>query len=413
MIKLSKKIFKVPVNVLLVTLVVTSCISLYLPIPLFAQESVSAAGASDVLILDGKDTPNDGGGSIDLKFEIKDKSILDKTYNVIIMRKIAGDGAVNGSTEDYKEVKQLDVSTKRYNDKKGIEDGIPYSYVVKLVDKSNNVLFTSPSYGPFISSPQWYNTEKTAVLILSIISIFIILLFINLAKQGRNLYIRPLAGIKAIEDAVGRATEMGKPCIYIPGISTIDDISTLASISILSKISEVIANYQSRIVIPNYEPIVYSVIDEVVKNAYVKAGRPDAYKQEDVYYLTGRQFAYASGIAGLMSREKPAANFFLGWFMAESLILAEAGAMTGAIQIAGTDSISQIPFFIVACDYTLIGEELYAAGAYMGGDSKLLGGLKGQDYVKLVLMIILVVLFFLKLAGVEGIDTLLVGGGGH
>ncbi|MBF0300702.1 MAG: hypothetical protein HQK51_18455, partial [Oligoflexia bacterium] len=318
---------------------------------------------------------------------------------------------VDGSSDEFKEVKQLDGTAKRYNDKKNIEDGVKYLYMVNLKDKADKILFTSPIYGPFISSPQWFNTEKSAVLVLSIISIFIILIFITLAKQGRSFYVRPLAGIKAIEDAVGRATEMGKPCIYIPGISTIDDISTLASISILSKISEVIANYQSRIVIPNYEPIVYSVIDEVVKNAYVKAGRPDAYRQEDVYYLTGRQFAYASGIAGLMAREKPAANFFLGWFMAESLILAEAGAMTGAIQIAGTDSISQIPFFIVACDYTLIGEELYAAGAYMGGDSKLLGGLKGQDYVKLVLMIILVVLFILKLAGVQGIDTLLVGGG--
>jgi hypothetical protein len=184
----------------------------------------------------------------------------------------------------------------------------------------------------------------------------------------------------------------------------------LASISILSKIAEVIANYQSRIVIPNYDPIVYSVIDEVVKSAYVKTGRPDAYRAEDVYYLTGRQFAYASGIAGLMAREKPAANFFLGYFMAEALLLAEAGSMTGAIQIAGTDSISQIPFFIVACDYTLIGEELYAAGAYMGNDVKLLGGLKGQDYVKLVLMITLVTLFILKCCGVPGIDTILVGG---
>lgn len=367
--------------------------------------SLNNVKAEDIFTLEGKDTPNDKGNSIDLRFTINDKATIDKTFNVVIMRKVEGDSA------DFAEVKTLDVTAKRYNDKKGVEDGVNYIYTVKLMDKDGKAVFTSPVYGPFISSPQWFNSEKTAVLILSIISIFIILLFINLAQQGRKLYVRPLAGIKAIEDAVGRATEMGKPCIYIPGISTIDDISTLASISILSKISEVIANYQSRIVIPNYEPIVYSVIDEVVKNAYVKAGRPDAYRQEDVYYLTGRQFAYASGIAGLMSREKPAANFFLGWFMAESLILAEAGSMTGAIQIAGTDSISQIPFFIVACDYTLIGEELYAAGAYMGGDSKLLGGLKGQDYVKLVLMVVLVVLFFLKLAGVQGIDTLLVGGG--
>ncbi|OFZ51986.1 MAG: hypothetical protein A2381_00650 [Bdellovibrionales bacterium RIFOXYB1_FULL_37_110] len=239
----------------------------------------------------------------------------------------------------------------------------------------------------------------------------VILIFIRIAKSGRKLYVRPLAGVQAIEDAVGRATEMGKPMIYSPGISVISDIATLASISILSRVSEIVAEFGSRLIVPNYDPIVYSVTDEVVKGAYVKVGRPDAYKADDVYFLTQRQFAYASGVSGLMAREKPAANFFLGWFMAESLILAEAGSMTGAIQIAGTDSISQIPFFIVACDYTLIGEELYAAATLMGEDTRLLGGLKGQDYVKLIAMILLIVLFILKLCGVPGIESLLVVGG--
>ncbi|OFZ39158.1 MAG: hypothetical protein A2504_04970 [Bdellovibrionales bacterium RIFOXYD12_FULL_39_22] len=261
-----------------------------------------------------------------------------------------------------------------------------------------------------MSAPQWFNSKKIANLIFAIVSIAIILIFIRLARKGKDLYIRHLAGVDAIEDAVGRATEMGKPCVYSPGIDPIESIATLASISILSKISQTVAEYDSRMIIPNFDPVVYSVIDEVVRDAYIKTGRPDAYKSDDVYFLTNGQFAYASGISGLMARETPAANFFLGFFMAESLILAEAGSMTGAIQIAGTDSISQIPFFIVACDYTLIGEELYAAGALMGDDPRLKGGIKGQDYVKLVAMIVLVVLFTLKLFGVAGIDKILVGG---
>ena len=63
-----------------------------------------------------------------------------------------------------------------------------------------------------------------------------------------------------------------------------------------------------------------------------------------------------------------------------------------AIQIAGTDMVTQLPFFIVACDYTLIGEELYAAGAYMGGDPKLTGGLKGQDWCKALAICCILVL---------------------
>ncbi|MEO0077341.1 MAG: DUF6754 domain-containing protein, partial [candidate division WOR-3 bacterium] len=106
---------------------------------------------------------------------------------------------------------------------------------------------------------------------------------------------------------------------------------------------------------------------------------------------------YAAAVDGIMVREKPATNFFLGMFWAESLILAETGATTGAIQIAGTDSIYQLPFFITACDYTLIGEELYAASAYLSREPLLLGSLVGQDYGKVVIVILLIIISILML----------------
>ena len=69
----------------------------------------------------------------------------------------------------------------------------------------------------------------------------------------------------------------------------------------------------------------------------------------------------------------------MGTFFAESLILAETGNSIGAIQIAGTSEAAQLPFFIAACDFTLIGEELFAASAYLSGEPQQLGSLKGQD----------------------------------
>lgn len=88
-----------------------------------------------------------------------------------------------------------------------------------------------------------------------------------------------------------------------------------------------------------------------------------------------------------MVREKPAANFLIGSFFAESLILAETGQSVGAIQIAGTAELAQLPFFVTTCDYTLIGEELYAASAYLSREPLLLGTIKAQDTIKAILMI--------------------------
>ena len=110
-----------------------------------------------------------------------------------------------------------------------------------------------------------------------------------------------------------------------------------------------------------------------------------------VYYVTDDQFGYAAALDGIMVREKPATIFLLGSFYAESLILAETGNSIGAIQIAGTAQPSQLPFFVAACDYTLIGEELYAAGAYLSASRAQLGSLKGQDMGKAIILVLLLV----------------------
>jgi hypothetical protein len=119
----------------------------------------------------------------------------------------------------------------------------------------------------------------------------------------------------------------------------------------------------------------------------MEAGRPDSYREDLNFFVSQDQFSYAASVDGMISREKPAACFFMGYFMAESLLLAEVGATSGAIQIAGTDVEHQLPFFFTACDYTLIGEELYAAGAYLSKEPMLLSALKVQDFGKLVVMV--------------------------
>jgi len=144
-------------------------------------------------------------------------------------------------------------------------------------------------------------------------------------------------------------------------------------------------------VVPNRDPVVLTVAQEVVREAYIDQGRPDAYKEDNIFFVTDDQFSFTATTCAIMMREKPAANFFMGYYYAESLLLAETGAATGAIQIAGTDAQPQLPFFITTCDYTLIGEELYAASAYLSREPMLLGSLKGQDVAKALLMLLIII----------------------
>lgn len=237
----------------------------------------------------------------------------------------------------------------------------------------------------------WFDMSKLNVLIFVSIFSILILYFISLARKNPNLFIRHIPGLDAIEETIGRATEMGRPILYLNGLLDMSSLSTIASTSILGKVARKVANYDSQIMVPCYDPIVMSVCQEVVKESYAEAGRPDAFKEDNIFFITNDQFAYAAAVDGIIMRHKPAANLFMGYYYAESLLIAETGVATGAMQIAGTDAITQLPFFITTCDYTLMGEELYAASAYLSREPLQLGSLKGQDYSKGFIILVLIV----------------------
>jgi hypothetical protein len=185
---------------------------------------------------------------------------------------------------------------------------------------------------------------------------------------------------------VGRATEMGRPILFVPGLSSLGDIATIASMVILGRIAKKAAEYDTRLLVPNTDYYVMPLAQEIVKESFYEAGRPDAYDQNNIFFVSTEQFPYVAGVNGTMIREKTATNFYMGTFYAEALLMTETGNATGAIQIAGTDAVTQIPFFITTCDYTLIGEEFYAASAYMSKDPEILGTLKAQDYFKFIIL---------------------------
>jgi len=337
------------------------------------------------------DTPNDNGHSITVswKLSVDDGAGRNNVVSYEVLRSDSPDGEF--------EVRGLAPAGENTFEDKGAKEKQDANYLpphkdfyYKVRARGDGLFSVSSVSAPAHAFGQWYHTGKTPVVVAVLLFSTFCLVFITVARKGKELYIRPLAGIEAVDDAIGRATEMGKPILYILGLGSADMIATIASFTILSRVAKKVAEYQTPILIPCCDPIVMAVAQETVRSAYLEAGRPDQYKEENIYYLTSMQFAYVAGVNGIMLREKPATNFYLGKFYAESLLLAETGSLAGSIQISGTDEIAQIPFFVAATDYTLIGEELYAASAYLGREPILLGTLKGQDWGKAVVMIALI-----------------------
>ncbi len=322
------------------------------------------------------DTPDDGGSSITIEVLGIDKELR----NGYIYRNSPEDTTFEFlgllSRTLYKYVDDNATNSKEYM----------YKVVLEFED-TTLTLFT----GPVSAKAQWYNKTRTSTLIFLIIFSAFVIWFIQLARKNpEGLFIRKIPALDAIDEAVGRSTEMGKPTFFIHGLSGITDAGTLAALTILRRVSSKVAEYDTPIIVTNYDPIVMAASAETVKQAYAEVGKIDYFNEKNIVYLTYEQFGYTAGVDGLMIRENPGAVFLQGYFYAESLILAETGHSVGAIQIAGTTAATQLPFFIAACDYVLIGEETLAASSYIGREPVMLGSVKGSDYGKLFIMLFIV-----------------------
>ncbi|HUG93411.1 MAG TPA: fibronectin type III domain-containing protein [Planctomycetaceae bacterium] len=270
-----------------------------------------------------------------------------------------------------------------------LERGEPYFVRVAAVGSDGEESAYVETTEPVRATREWFSGANFWMGLITLLIGASVVGFILLARRGIPLRIRKIAGLEAVDEAVGRATEMGRPCLFVPGVQDINDIQTVAGLTILSRVARTAAEYDARIEVPTSRSLVMTTAREAVQSAYLAAGRPDAYHEDNIYYVTDEQFGYVAYLSGHMVREKPAACFYMGSFFAESLILAETGHSIGAIQVAGTAQPAQLPFFVAACDYTLIGEEFFAASAYLSGDPDQLGSLKGQDVGKVIVAVLL------------------------
>lgn len=356
-------------------------------------QTTSAAPAPPAAVT-AADHPWDAGDKIDVRITLSPDDVKDADPPAVTGYKIQVAPDVTGP---FPEVDFVATPDEAYRDGavlhtiEKLERNKPYFIRVAAVGPDGSVSEPVILPDPVRPTRQWFDGGRVWLAVMTAVLCGSVLLYIGLARSGRPLRVRKIAGLEAVDEAVGRATEMGRSVMFIPGIQDMNDIQTIAGITILARVARTAAEYNARVEVPTSRSLVMTAARETVQASFLAAGRPDAFNQDDIYYVTDEQFGYVAYLGGAMVREKPAACFYMGSFFAESLILAETGNSIGAIQVAGTAQPAQLPFFVAACDYTLIGEEFFAASAYLSGEPDQLGSLKGQDVGKIVVAAFLVI----------------------
>ena len=212
-------------------------------------------------------------------------------------------------------------------------------------------------------------------------------------KSKKQIYIRRVPGLDAIEEAIGRSAEMGKPVICSFGIGGFT-YWTLAGLAILSHVAHLCAKTGSRLIVPtgggDQSLIVRPVAEEIVKTAYTLEGAEDQYNPDDLPFLSGQQYAYVGGYVGIMQRVRPGSVIMTGSHASDAMNIAETSNAVGAITITSGSYISNVAALACASDYILIGEEAPAAGAYLSDDPAQRASIRVQDLFKWLALAIII-----------------------
>ena len=229
------------------------------------------------------------------------------------------------------------------------------------------------------------------IVVLLIAFAAFILLNIWRVRKGRDVYLRKIPGLEVIDEVIGQATEQDRAIMFNPGMQGLG-VDLFCSLAVMGYVVRRAARLSMPVYVPLSDPLAYAMAEEYWKDGYAAVGKEGLFPVEGhLRYMTDNQSAYAAGVAGWIKRDNVAASLLFGNYGYEALVLAEAGQQAGAVQIACTPSFFQVPFFMVSCDYTVFGEEFYAAGAYFSRDPVLTGSLVGQDWSKLLLLVLIVI----------------------
>lgn len=256
-------------------------------------------------------------------------------------------------------------------------------------------------------------TESQSLPLLSLVLFWAITLYWGWkSSKGEPLHIRSLPQIEAIDDGIGRAAEMGRPCYHLPGAYTTARKAwitvAIAGINVMRYVAYKAAVAGVPFVVGAITEDLLPLMDDTVRGAYIEAGRVDEYDSvEQVKYIGDKQAA-RTAIPGFIMRGRPAYVSLIGSYASDFLYGAETAKALGAIVISGDARMSQISVMAICSDYFLCGEEIYAASAYVSKDKSSIGAIVGNDFCELAFIGFTVLMFLLVNIGFEtGVRTLM------
>lgn len=236
--------------------------------------------------------------------------------------------------------------------------------------------------------------ENETALVMALLFVSLTLLSLWRLGAGFAPGLRPIAAYAAVAGAVEYAVESGHPIHVSPGAGGVGEAmtaQTLAGLDLAASLAQAAATSGARLLVTTASPLLLPLIDAAQREAHAAAGYPQDYKPDQTRFLSDNRNAYALGVGTLARRERVVLNVLAGDLADEYLLAAEPAAMAGTELIAGTGNPRTLPFVVATADHALLGEELFAAGAYLSRKSGSVASLLAQDQMRLLLVCLILV----------------------
>jgi hypothetical protein len=231
-----------------------------------------------------------------------------------------------------------------------------------------------------------------AVLLLLILPILFFLT--SRVRAGKVSKLRPLPALGQLPDSVSRSAETGQPLhvsVGVAGVGGPTTAETWAGLTLLAQLADEAAACGTPLVVTVADPTALPLAQDLLRRAYLRHGNPEGYDPTQVRFIAPEPVAYAAGVMGLLEREPLAGSVMVGTFGPEYLLMGETGARRGVHQVVGAADPTTLSLVYASADDTLIGEEMFAGGAYATGLPIQIGSLLAEDWARWLVILGIIV----------------------
>jgi hypothetical protein len=231
---------------------------------------------------------------------------------------------------------------------------------------------------------------------------FLLLHFTAEVTEGVMVTLRPIAGFALIDQFIDYARCVRRSMhvsLGTKGVGGVATAETLAGLAALEHVAGALADGGLSPLVTVADPTLLPLAEDATRRAVERAGHPETYNPGRVRLVAPDALAYAAGTADLLASEGAKANVMVGWFGREYLVLGQPSAERGIGQVAGTVNPETLAFMAVSADEMLLGEEIFAASAYLDGKPSGVGSLLAQDWMRFLIVLFILIGVLLKTVG--------------